>query len=240
MRGPWLHVDVIGAPGATVSLDPAEVRHAVGARRLRDGDEVVLCDGRGTLARAVLGHQGTSASVLVREEVAAPVPRVTLAAALPKGDRSAVMIDMATQVGMSRFIPLRCEHSVVEATPNLLQRLRRVAMEACKQSRRAHLPVVEGPRDLAELLESLRSAVIGETHVWLAEPTGGPVPIVERNASDVLILIGPEGGFTTDEIDLAKTRGAVPVRLGEGILRIEAAAVVAVHACRVMTTSAGA
>ena len=229
MSQPWFHVDgAHGHSSGPVQLDPLEVRHAVGARRLRDGDPVVLFDGRGGMADAVLGQRGRVAEpVGPWRQVAAPMPRVAIASAIPKGDRSASMIDMATQLGMAEFVPLRCERSVVEATPNLLQRLARVALEACKQSRRPHVPRIGAEVSVQEIV---RRAGDGE-RTLVADPAGDPVGRCAVGDA-VTVVVGPEGGCTPAELDVFREAGCGLVSLGDGVLRVETAVVAAVAGVR--------
>jgi len=288
MSAPWLHVerlpDAASAAGELVALDPNEVRHAAGARRLRDGDEVILFDGRGAVAAARLDDRGRGCRVLSLRSVAPPEPQVAIAAAIPKGDRSAVMVDMATQMGLTMFVPLRCQRSVVEPSPTLIERLRRVAIEACKQSQRAHVPEICDAASLDELLDasgagagaacdgrsespststgtistgttptgttstgttstgdrfgvgrSALAARVGRGRLLLADPAGVRASMERARAvpgAGWLVLIGPEGGFTEEETARARDAGAIAVSLGDGILRVETAAVAAVQALR--------
>jgi 16S rRNA (uracil1498-N3)-methyltransferase len=224
---PWFYHPHELGEGSRVRLDLEEARHASGARRLHGGEGVCLFDGLGHVARAEIvkiADRGREVEVELGgvEPVAAPRPIVHLASALPKGDRQSVMLDMATQLGMTSFTPLLCERSVVKISPQASDRWRRICIEACKQSRRAHLPQIRPPVSPAQ-------AVADADHpVWLAHVGGAePAGIVDDAGppEQVTILIGPEGGFTDAEADEARAAGAVPVGLGEGILRIETAAV---------------
>jgi 16S rRNA (uracil1498-N3)-methyltransferase len=245
MSVPWVHVGALAGhamgAGQFVALDPAEIRHAAGARRLRDGDEVLLFDGHGLTAAARLAEHGRGCILLSTARQQPPEPHVTIAAAVPKGDRSAVMVDMATQLGMRAFLPLRCQRSVVEASGALIERLRRVALEACKQSHRAHMPEILPERALPALLAApLAGSEEAASRLLLADPAGTPIRRARAQAerSDPegvlrwIVLIGPEGGFTAEESQQARAAGALAVSLGDGILRIETAAVAAMQALR--------
>lgn len=224
---PWFYHPHELAEGGRAQLDPEEARHASGARRLQSGEAVCLFDGLGRVAGATIvaiGTRGREVEVELGDvyRVVAPQPAVHLATALPKGDRQSVMLDMATQLGMASFAPLQCERSIVKASAHASERWRRICVEACKQSRRAYLPKILPAVSLG--------TAIGDAHhaVWLAHPGGEkPVQVLDQTESmeQVTILVGPEGGFTGAEAEEAQAAGAVPVSLGDGILRIETAAV---------------
>lgn len=197
------------------------MRHAAGARRLRDGDAVTLFDGHGVAASAMLVDRGRSARVASTTHVPPPTPAIVIAAALPKGDRAATMIDLATQLGMAEFIPLRCERSVVTATDSGIARLRRVAIEACKQSRRAWLPRFAPERTPAEAIDDASS---GDGLLLLADQAGGaPGVVFDGLTARVTVLIGPEGGFAESEFAEFAAAGVRRMALGANVLRIEAA-----------------
>jgi 16S rRNA (uracil1498-N3)-methyltransferase len=222
MSEPMFYCESLPNAGELVQLPEDEARHASASRRLKQGDVLWLFDGHGNLARATLaGERGRSlqATLVERRHVPAPRPAIHLACALPKGDRAAVMLDMATQLGVSSFTPLLCERSVVDPGEGTLERLRRVCLEACKQSRRAYLPTIHTPI-------KFRDAVAREGVKWIAHPDGAAVNnLTSAQDQPLTLLIGPEGGFTEDELSDAARNGALRVALGEGILRIEAAAV---------------
>lgn len=233
MAAPWIHVEPpelrAGESGRAL-LDPQELRHATGAKRLRDGDAVVLFDGRGLVADATLAERGSAADHAAPRVVPPPSPHLTLATAIPKGDRSAVLVDMATQLGASAFVPLRCVRSVVTATPAVTMRLARVALEACKQSRRSHLPSFGAECTPAA---AVVAAIAGHATVLLLDPHGAPIARLRSSwgaTTRLVALVGPEGGFDDAEIDEATALGAVQVSLGGGVLRVETAAVAAAQA----------
>lgn len=230
----------LAAGGARVTLGGEEAHHAT-VRRLRTGNTLTLFDGHGLTAQAIvrtLTPRGREIEVeiVTRATQPAAMPPVHLCCALPKGDRFTTLIDMATQLGMSSFTPLRCEHSVVLPAENLAARSRRIALEACKQSRRAWLPEIRGP---ATPLEAVRQFSGESAGVWLAHPGGRSARDMRAGEGRALaLLIGPEGGFTDAEVRAALAAGAQTVELGQGILRIETAAAALLAAVRLGTTQA--
>jgi 16S rRNA (uracil1498-N3)-methyltransferase len=222
---PWFYHDGVLEPGQSVTLADDEARHAVGSRRLEKGDALTVFDGRGTIADAIVTDIGNRGRKVVLEvsgtqTVHLPVLPIHLASALPKGDRLAVMLDMATQLGMNSFTPLDCEHSVVKVSENAERRWQRILVEACKQSRRPHLPVIQPALGPVALVQQLKGAV------WIAHPDGiSPASLPQAAGDSLTILIGPEGGFADEEVKAACDHGAHKVSLGAGMLRIETAAV---------------
>lgn len=223
MNEPLFFSATLPAAGETVTLTGEEAQHAAGARRLRGGDTLWLFDGQGGLARTALlalDKRGRSVELRIEERHNAPPParRVHLACALPKGDRQAVLLDMATQLGMTDFTPLACERSVVTAGEHSAERWARVCLGACKQSRRLFLPRLHPAAAPATL--TLDGAAL------LAHPDGAPLAsVIPGTTAPVTAVIGPEGGFTEAELQALEAAGATRVSLGTAILRIEAAAV---------------
>lgn len=228
MSEPMFYAEFLPLPGERLTLRGDEAHHALGARRLRAGDALELFDGRGTHARARLialdpKRRELQLEIDARTETPPPAPIVHLACALPKGDRQSVLLDMATQLGMQRFTPLACERSVVQPGAHSTERWRRICLEACKQSRRLHLPRIDPPAAPAAIVNS---AVAAGTAVLIAHPSGekAGAALATLPHTDVTLLVGPEGGFTEGEVSSAVANGARAVQLGDAILRIETAA----------------
>jgi 16S rRNA (uracil1498-N3)-methyltransferase len=236
MAEPLFYAEHLADPGATLTLTGDEARHAAASRRLVVGEALWLFDGRGGLARATLLHitaRGLTLDLRIeaRHTEPPPKPAIHLACALPKGDRQSTLLDMATQLGMTEFTPLVCERSVVKPGANSAERWRRLCLEACKQSRRPYLPILHESATPQEIV----AQEAGRTNtVWIAHPSAAAVAVsraVEKNNSaDVTILVGPEGGFTEQEVERTTGAGAQPIALGSAILRIETAAVALVAA----------
>ena len=184
-----------------------------------------LIDGRGGLARATLGQitkRGHELTLRIEERRTEPPskPSIHLACALPKGDRQSVLLDMATQLGMTRFTPLVCERGVVKPGAHSQERWRRICLEACKQSRRVYLPEIREPASPAQVAVSHQGA-------WIAHPSGvaAGAMLVGTLPNELTLLVGPEGGFMEAEVRQAVEQGARTVSLGPAILRIETAAI---------------
>ena len=236
MSDAFFYSEQLADPGATLTLTGDEARHAAVSRRLQVGETLWLFDGRGGLVRTTLLHitaRGHALDLRVEERRTEPSPKpaIHLACALPKGDRQGTLLDMATQLGMTEFTPLICERSVVRASSNSAARWLRICLEACKQSRRPYLPILHASATPQEMVA--RGTGRAKT-VWIAHPSAGAVAVsraVDQNASaDVTILVGPEGGFTEEEVAWTAAGGAKQIALGSAILRIETAAVALVAA----------
>lgn len=211
-HGPHVLVSDVETP----QLDDDDRHHLERVLRLRAGDPLTVGDGAGAWRRCRLGTEPEPVDRVHR--VARPAPAIGVGFALIKGGRPELVVQKLTELGVDRIMPFTAGRSVVrwdaaKATKNA-ERLRRVAREAVMQSRRAWLPTVEGVVDFASLI-SAPSAV-------------GPVALAERDGGHVsleqpVILIGPEGGWDDEERD----RGLPTVRLGDGVLRAETAAIAA-------------
>lgn len=219
-------------------LDGPEGRHAATVRRLRVGEPLVLTDGCGRLARCLVTEVGRgelTVRVEHRADVPAAVPTVTVVQALPKGDRSELAVELATEAGADRIVAWQAQRCVARWTAGGkaekgLTRWRAVAEAAAKQSRRAWLPEVSGPastREVAALLAGVDVALV------LHEESARPLAEVTlAEARSVAIVVGPEGGIGTDEL---AELGATAVHLGPTVLRTSTAAAVALGALGVLT-----
>lgn len=227
MAGPWFLLTPLPAEGEVVALDPAEARHARGAQRLREGDAVVLFDGRGETAEARIvraARAGVRVQITARARRARPAPALHVASALPKGERQSQLLGMATQLGMSSFTPLACARSVVRPEQGRRERWERILTEACKQSRRAWRPVLLEP----EAPAALARARAGDGPVLLLDAAGAtPDTILAdravRGASELWLIVGPEGGLDDEERHACLAAGAQPLAVSDAILRIETA-----------------
>ncbi len=217
--------------GREVRIDGEEAHHAVRVKRLAEGDIIGLLDGAGAVATARIGsidkHRGEwSITALVenceRAERARPVVEVW--ASTPKGDRLETMIDGLSQVGAASWHALETERTVVEPRGGKIERLRRTCIESMKQCGRAWMLEIGPAGTLADALNAQGRAIImadGGGQDWQsARATLGGM-------QSVRLLIGPEGGWTPEELQQARGKGAAVVRFGPHTMRIETAAIAA-------------
>jgi len=215
------------AAGSVVALDEDESRHLT-VRRAEPGSEVQLLDGAGARAAGQLSRGGGAWNVTVGEVYHEPPPvSVTLAVGAGDRDRFGILVEQATQLGVTRIVPLLSERTVGVSTrlrEGHLDRVRRRAREALKQCGSAWAPEIADPRDLATFLADLPPGAR-----WLADPDGGSRPSLEATAP-LTVAVGPEGGFTMAEQRALRGAGFLLVRLGRHLLRFETASLAALTA----------
>jgi 16S rRNA (uracil1498-N3)-methyltransferase len=203
--------------------------------RLGPGDVVRVFDGSGREFTVRLESlDGGAAGVVFEASTPDTEPRVrlTLVQGLPKGEKLELVLQKCTEIGVSEFLIADTARSVprisADRFPGRLERWRSVVREAAEQSGRVRLPSVEGIVSFKQAVE--RVASYGSALIAWEEERGRALmdllPELDPH-QDVAILIGPEGGFTTEEVNLAVQAGITPVSLGRRILRTETAAIVA-------------
>jgi 16S rRNA (uracil1498-N3)-methyltransferase len=207
-----------------LTLAEEESRHLARVRRLGEGDQVEVFDGRGRGWRAeVVKVARDGVIVRLAEALLDRTTRcqLTLATAVPKGDRFDWLIEKATELGVARLVPLIAERSVVEPRVSKLDRLRRAVIGAAKQCGRNRLMEIDAPRTWGEVLNSESRDARLVAHPGGLAPAQWPV----RGASRAILAVGPEGGFTDIEVEQAQSAGWSMVSLGSTLLRIETAGV---------------
>jgi len=238
------YIDALPETGALAVVDGDEGFHAATVRRIRPGEQLVLGDGAGGLARCVVEHAGRDglhARVLGRWSVAAGQPSVTVVQALPKSERSELAIELATEAGADAFLAWQAARCVANwqgaRADKGLRRWRAVVRSAARQSRRAHIPSVDGVLSTAALAQRIRDEVAAGAKVLALHEsaTDRLADVAVAQANSLLLVVGPEGGVAPDEIAALTDAGAVAVRLGPQVLRTSTAAAVALGALGVLT-----
>jgi 16S rRNA (uracil1498-N3)-methyltransferase len=236
------YVDALPEAGELAVVDGEEGFHAANVRRIRPGEELDLGDGNGTVAHCVVedvAKGSLTARVLDRRTVQEAVPPVTVAQALPKSDRSELAIELATEAGADAFVAWQAARCVArwESPAKVDKGLRRwgaVARSAARQSRRPYIPPVTGAVSTPELVARVRD--VDATALVLHESaTLRLTELPMAQADSLLLIVGPEGGITDDELAALSGAGATPVRLGPTVLRTSTAAAVALGALGVLT-----
>ncbi len=217
--------------GPTTTLGGTEAHHLLHVLRAQPGLELIVFDGQGGQfdAQVVQCHRTTvTLSVGPRQEIERELPfGLTLAVALPKGDRQRWLLEKSVELGVSRLIPLQTARSVGKSEPSA--KLTRYVIEASKQCGRNRLMQIAP----AQPWLKLATETTNKTRLF-AHPGGHPFPQENCHSTTALTLaIGPEGGFTDDEVAQAADAGWQIVGLGERILRIETAAIAMVAALTV-------
>jgi 16S rRNA (uracil1498-N3)-methyltransferase len=221
-----LHVPELPGPGTAFELPAAPARH-VQVRRLQPGDPLRIFDGRGGEWQARVRQMGRH-QVRVELERFDPVQReaprqVTLAVAVPAGERMDWLVEKATELGVSRICPLLSERSVLRAADGRAERKREhwlaVAVAAAEQCGRTRLPDVAPLSSIQGYLDAVDA---GSGTRWLLSPAAS-TSLPAAPPDDLVLLSGPEGGLTREEEERALARGFVAIGLGERILRAETA-----------------
>ncbi|HEY0174592.1 MAG TPA: 16S rRNA (uracil(1498)-N(3))-methyltransferase [Pyrinomonadaceae bacterium] len=221
--------------GGAVALSDEESRHLRDVLRLRAGDEAYVFDGEGREYACVVAEAGGrkgAARLGVRDRVEPPSPEsplaLTLAVALLKGEKFDLVVQKATELGVTLIIPVSTKRSDVRLrderdAAKRVERWRRLALEAAKQSGRARFPAVAEPR----AFETFVGEDAGSTRVLFAERGGfglDALAAAQPRPTNVTALVGPEGGWDEEELELARARGWTIVTLGGRTLRAETAA----------------
>ena len=212
----------------TATLAGDEARHLSRVMRVKAGDPVELFDGQGTSWSATV-------TCIERNEVTLRIdakytdkisqqPVTTLAVALPKGERQKWLIEKITELGTDYLISLTTSRSVAQPTSAAISRLKRGVVEACKQSKRNRLLEITPSQSLDTLLSTASTRMR-----ILACPMSSDSmqSVLSTPIDEILIVIGPEGGFTEEELALSRAHDFQHMSLGQNILRIETAAIAA-------------
>jgi 16S rRNA (uracil1498-N3)-methyltransferase len=221
--------------GSVVEVEGDEAHHAVAVRRLRVGELVMLTDG---LGRSVTGHVASTGkrvfTVTVATSVDQPLPEpvVTVVQAIPKGNRGELAVEMLTEVGAARVVPWAASRSVAvwkgERARRSVERWRSTAREASKQARRPWFAGVDDVASTADVTELVAGADLAVVLHEMGGTTFGSLSVPESGS--VVVVVGPEGGLTDEEVEAFHAAGAHVVRLGLEVLRTSTAGVAAVAA----------
>ncbi|WP_406305108.1 16S rRNA (uracil(1498)-N(3))-methyltransferase [Streptomyces sp. NBC_00885] len=231
MTAPVFVVDSLEGvgPGATVTLDGPEGRHAVSVRRLQPGEDIVLTDGRGRgAAGVVLRTEGKDRLIVEPREFPTepePAPRITVVQALPKGDRGELAVETMTETGVDAVVPWAAARCITqwkgERAAKSLAKWRATAREAGKQSRRLRFPEVADAATTKQVASLLAEADFAAV---LHEEGAEPLATAELPAEgSIVLVVGPEGGVSPEELAAFAEAGAKPYRLGHSVLRTSTA-----------------
>lgn len=234
---PRFHVRPEAVTADRVLFDEPETRHLARVLRLAPGDSVHVVDGRGTeftvRLELVEGRRAVG-TILSRSTSRTESPlAVTLAQGVPKGDKMEWIVRTATELGVTRVIPLLTERTIVRLEPgrwrDRSRRWQRVAKEAAKQCGRGTIPTVDAPRSIQDLSDGDPTADV-TLCLWEGERRGLSeiLDATARPVASALLVVGPEGGLAPREVEMLGARGFTSAGLGPRILRTETAGPVAV------------
>ncbi|MEM7195857.1 MAG: RsmE family RNA methyltransferase [Pseudomonadota bacterium] len=229
----WYFCDQTLATDSECVLSEDESRHAIQVKRIGEGDALVVFNGHGKFAVGeVVSLSRRTHELRVRLQQVDTQPRpqqLSIAFSVPKGDRQSTLIDMCVQLGVGSIQPLKLRYSSVNWKDSYLQRWQRIAVSACKQSRRAWLPEFLPQWTLAEVLDG-----IGNQHdsmpttILHGDQDGQFIPMQNPDIltrPSLYLIIGPEAGFDDSEKRMLLRYGSSPVNASPYVLRTETAAV---------------
>jgi 16S rRNA (uracil1498-N3)-methyltransferase len=220
--------------GDALTLAGDEGHHAARVRRVSAGEQVWIGDGAGTVLRCTVARvlpDAVELHVSSRDVHPVPSPRLVLVQALPKGDRGELAVELATELGVDEIVPWAAARCVTQwrgpRGAKAHARWVRTAVEAAKQSRRSWVPAVAPVAATADVLTRLAGACGLVLHeAASAHAASVPLPGV----GDVVIVVGPEGGVSEEELARFADAGAIAVRLGGPVLRTSTAGAAALAA----------
>ena len=233
---PRIHCDLRLGPGAQFALAPEAAQHVAKSLRLKAGDTIVVFDGRGgeydaAIQRVEKDRVDVKLGGFRDADVEAPL-RVGLVQGLPEADKMDWIIQKAVELGVGWVQPIVCDRSVVRLAGERAARReahwRRVAVAACEQSGRNRIPEVRPTLGFQSWV-----AVPASAPRWVLTPGAPALAAQPAPDGDLELLIGPEGGLSEREMDLAISQGGISVGLGPRVLRAETApiaALAAIHA----------
>ena len=212
----------------SAQLEDSEAHHLIHVLRHAVGDVVELFDGQGIAAEgriAVIRKRDVTVEIVKAKRDAPSDKTLILATSVPKGDRFDWLIEKSTELGVSKLIPMTTQRSVVDPRVSKLDKLRNTVIAACKQSGRNTLMAIDPVTRFDDVLRTVAREYVS----FIAHPGGQSVEkvlsTVDPNREQKLVLIGPEGGFSEEEIEAALEFGVHPLNLGANILRMETAAI---------------
>lgn len=214
-----------------IQINGPEYHHLVHVRRLQKGDRITITSGTGLLANALIKGIHKNAAeleILKIEEIQPSYPRIAVGFSLLKSKNDQVIIEKLTELGIKEFFPLITSRSVRKTSPNTVKKFNLTAIAAIKQCDNAYLPVIHEPTALAEALKIIEDrGFIPVVAVEAGDRSSLNSILKHLDKQEPCLIIGPEGGFSPEEIRLLKAKQIISVTLGNHILRAETAAITA-------------
>jgi 16S rRNA (uracil1498-N3)-methyltransferase len=217
--------------GDTVCItDPEQLHHLKDVLRLKTGDEVVIFDAEGNEFLSTISGLERKQAILAVKARKEPPPgkvKLTIACAIPRQFKMDDIVDKLTQLGVDSIIPMVTERVIVkleENTGSRLIRWKKIARSAAEQSQRNRLPLITQVMGMSEVLDKAADFDLKLIPTLAVESRSVKDVLAGYRPANMLVLIGPEGDFTPQEIRKAVESGFIPVSLGNNILRVETAA----------------
>jgi 16S rRNA (uracil1498-N3)-methyltransferase len=232
MTAPVFLVEELRGAGPDFVLDGPEGRHAVSVKRLRPGEDVILTDGRGRYLDGVVKTvEGKDRLVVMGSTVyeePQEQPRITVVQALPKGDRGELAVETMTETGVDAIVPWAASRCITqwkgERGAKALAKWRATAREAGKQSRRIRFPEVAEAATTKQVAALLAGADLGAVlHEDWVYGSGALATAELPSSGEIVLVVGPEGGVSPEELAVFEEAGAKAYRLGRTVLRTSTA-----------------
>jgi 16S rRNA (uracil1498-N3)-methyltransferase len=226
------HIDLTG--NKILIKNREQIHHIKNVLRFKTGDRIIVFDAKGNEYDCVLGAFLSHGLTLdIKDRRSAPPGgkgvKITVACAIPKKSKMEEIIDKLTQLGIDRIIPLETERVIVrwdkDKEISWRQRWQKIALSAAQQSQRNTVPVVEPIQEVREVLSRSVFFDLKLIPTLVERPQPLKDILAKSHPKNILVLIGPEGDFTLEEIESAKKAGCITVSLGNLVLRVETAAV---------------
>jgi 16S rRNA (uracil1498-N3)-methyltransferase len=224
--------------------DKEQVHHTRDVLRLKINAQVVIFDEKGNEYTCILKKVlPRSLTFKIKDRLKRPSAkiRITVACAIPKAHLMDEIVDKLTQLGIDTIIPLETERVIVKLDEQKKlvrqERWRKIALSASLQSRRISTPIIEPIKNIQEALKGGDDFDLKLIPTLIGERKSLKELLMKLKPQNILVLIGPEGDFTEEELDLAKSKGCIPVSLGDLVLRVETAALAVVSFIRLYANS---
>lgn len=219
--------------GETLTVDGTAHKHLVRVLRVQAGDTLGVFDGLGNEIEAEvlsIDRQSLSLRLGTRKAIPAPATRITLLQVLPRADRMELIVQKTTELGVTTIVPVVTARASLDAgqASGKLERWRTIAREAARQCGRADFPRIDEPLGLDEAARNVATTEAVRLVLWESENQRSLSRSIPEGCRDIVLLIGPEGGFSPDDVARVAGLGFISVGLGPRILRTETAAIVAV------------
>ena len=220
---------------AVTIADKEQIHHIRDVLHLKIGEKVEAFDEKGNEYNCVVKEIRNEVSLTIIQKITAKFnnsAELAIACAIPKNCKMEDIIDKLTQLGVNRIIPLETERVIVKMDKKKKEarflRWQRIALSAAKQSQRSTIPVIEPIKKIKELLIESVGYDLKIIPTLIKERKSIKEAIPRSKAKKILVLIGPEGDFTPEEVDMAIESGFIPVTLGDTVLRVDTAAIAVV------------
>lgn len=221
----------VSADSITIS-NQEQLHHLRDVLRLKVNDEVVVSDGKGNEYVCSIEELNKKQAVLTvksKRQSKARKIKITIACSIPKKDKMDDIIDNLTQLGADSIIPMETDRVIVKLEPDKrearFERWKRIALSAAQQSQRNSIPLIEPVTSIKDVVSHSQDFDLKLIPTLSGETKHIKEVLAEAKPRSILVLIGPEGDFTPEEVELAKNAGFVPVSLGDSVLRVSTAAI---------------